>query len=463
MKRPWEILFNEETGRGTALTVLLYHTPYQKTYRFLQQTQWWTEDELKKYQWHQLKTLLCHAYEHVPYYTTLFDTLNITPDDIRSLNDFQRLPFLTKEMVQEHKHELKATNYPATVFEETVTGGSTGFPLRFYVEKGVWYATHLAYIRTLLERAGCQPMDKSVVITGCEKPWEYRPLSRTLVLSSFHMTDQNLPIYIKKFKRLQPDYIIGYPSAITLLATFMKNHTIELKELKAVFCYGETIYDWQKEYLEHVFHCKVHGQYGHREQSVLAGTCEKSDYYHIFPEYGFVELIDRNGRQITTDGESGEIVATGFHTGIFPFIRYKTGDIAVYSTHRCECGRNYPVFKSIEGRVQDFVISKTKRLVPFMGIHHLVAQSSLNVKECKLYQEHEGEIIVYIVKNNQFSDDDVRVIQDNFYKRFGDEFFFTFKYVDSIQRTSRGKYQFLIQKLPISFLPGRNEKERRKE
>jgi phenylacetate-CoA ligase len=453
MQKLWEYFFNEDTGLGIVLTTLFYKSPFQKTYNFVKHSQYWTREQIKKYQWQQLISLLNHVYEHVPYYTNLFKNQGITPDDIKSLYDFQQLPFLTKEIVQEHSHELKAANYPAYKFEETSSGGSTGYLLRFDIEKGVWFAKHLAYMKILLERAGCHVMDKSVQIIGREKPWEFRPLSRTLVLSSYHMTDQNLPIYLKKIRRLQPQYFIGYPSAITMLATYMKHHSFELKELKAIFCFGENIYDWQREFLEKFFRCRVHGQYGHREQCILAGTCEKSNAYHIFPDYGFVELIDRNGQQVTKDGEIGEIVATGFHTGIFPFIRYKTGDIATYSTDRCACGRNHPLLKSIEGRVQDFLVSKTKRLVPLMGVLQLIAKSSPNMKEYQLYQDREGEIILYIVKKERFSDNDVRYIKENFQTRLGDEFSLSLKYMDSIPLTSRGKYQFLIQKIPIHFSP----------
>ncbi|VVB61869.1 AMP-binding enzyme [uncultured archaeon] len=451
MQKLWEYLFNEDTGRGTALTTLIYRSSFQKTYNFVKHSQYWSLEQIKKYQWQQLISLLNHAYEHVPYYKKLFKTQGITPDNIKTLHDFQQLPFLTKEIVQKYSNELKAINYPTYNFEETSTGGSTGYLLRFSIEKGVWFAKHLAYMTILLERAGCHAMDKSVQIIGREKPWEYRPLSRTLVLSSYHMTDQNLPIYVKKIKRLQPQYFIGYPSAITMLATYMQHHSMELKKLKAIFCFGENIYDWQREFLEKFFKCRVHDQYGHREQCILAGTCEKSNSYHIFPDYGLVELIDRNGQQVTKEDESGEIVATGFHTGIFPFIRYKTEDIATYTTHRCECGRNYPVFKTIGGRVQDFMVSKTKRLVPLMGVLQLIAKSSPNMKEYQLYQDHEGEIILHIVKKEGYSDDDVRHIRENFKTRLGNEFSLSIIYMDSIPLTSRGKYQFLIQKLPIHY------------
>jgi phenylacetate-coenzyme A ligase PaaK-like adenylate-forming protein len=452
MHKLWEYLFNEDTGRGTALTTLIYNAPYKKTYDFVKQSEGWSFEQTKSYQWQQLITLLQHAYDHVPYYKKLFKTNSITPNDIKSLHDFQQLPFLSKEIVQEHANELKATNYPRNAFEETNTGGSTGFSLRFYIEKGVWFAKHLAYIKILLERAGCQVMDKSVQIIGREKPWEYRPFSRTLILSSYQMTDQNLRQYIRKIKRLQPHYFIGYPSAITLLATYMKQNKIELKGLKAMFCFGEAIYDWQREFLETYFQCRVHSQYGHREQCVLAGTCEKSNTYHIFPDYGFVELIDRNGQPVTKERELGEIVATGFHTGIFPFIRYKTGDVAMYSTHQCECGRHYPLFESIEGRVQDFMITKTNRLVPLMGVLQLISRSSRNMKEYQLYQDREGELILHIVKNKGFSEDDVRQIKDNLHKRLADEFSVSIEYMDFIPRTNRGKYQFFIQKLVIKYI-----------
>jgi phenylacetate-CoA ligase len=451
MKTLWERLFDEETGIGIALTTLFYRRPYQDTYRFLQRSQWWTQDQIAKYQWDQLTALLDHAYRHVPYYTALFDSRGLKPQDIHTLEAFQKIPFLTKELVQQHTDELKATNYRPSQFEYTLTGGSTGFPLHFYVEKGVWYARHLAYIKTLLERADCHPHDPSVLITGSIKPFEYRLSSNTIVLSSFSLTPENLKRYLKKIKKLHPRYLMGYPSALTILATYMKTNAISLEGVQALFCYGETIYDWQREFLEDVFHCRIHGQYGHREQCVLAGTCEKSDQYHVFPEYGFVELIDEQGNQVTTEGARGEIVATGFHTGIFPFIRYKTGDIAVYTQQPCPCGRHAQRLQSIEGRVQDFVISNTNRLVPFMGIHHLIARSTENVRECQLYQDRIGEIVVHIVRSDAYSADDERRIREGFSQRFGEEFILSITPVETIPRTSRGKYPFLIQKLPVNF------------
>jgi phenylacetate-CoA ligase len=89
------------------------------------------------HQWQQLTTLLHHAYDHVPYYKKLFTTQGMTPDDITSFEEFQHVPLLGKETVQIHADEFKATNYPKSSFEETNTGGSTGFSLRFSIKGSV--------------------------------------------------------------------------------------------------------------------------------------------------------------------------------------------------------------------------------------------------------------------------------------------------------------------------------------
>ena len=79
-------------------------------------------------------------------------------------------------------------------------------------------------------------------------------------------------------------------------------------------------------------------------------------------------------------------------------------------------------------------------------------ESSQNVKEFQLYQDTEGEIILKIVKSGDYSDSDSKTILKKFQKTLGDDFHFSIKFADHIPRTKRGKYQFLIQKLPIDFL-----------
>jgi phenylacetate-CoA ligase len=167
----------------------------------------------------------------------------------------------------------------------------------------------------------------------------------------------------------------------------------------------------------------------------------------MFPEFGIVELIGKNGEKIKKNGDVGEIVGTGFHNRIFPFIRYKTGDIGVYSDEKCKCGRNYPLIKSIQGRSQEFVVSKSKQMLQITGIYGLIAKTSSNLYEYQLYQEKEGEIIVRIVRLKNYTNNDTINIINVFKEKLGNDFDIKIEFVTRIQKTKSGKHKFLIQKL----------------
>jgi len=435
------------------LTQALVHFPtFLHTYTLLKESQWWSKEQLEEYQLLQLKKLLNHAYENVPYYTKIFKKLKLKPKEIQSINDLQKLPYLTKEIVRKNLDTLKATNYPEHKFQFFSTGGSTGRPLRFYIDKGVWSSQLAAYGKILMDLTGRSYFDRCVLIVRSETPFEYRSFRRTLVLSSFFINDKYLPLFIKKIRKLKPKYFLGYPSAITNLAVYMRRNNLEgFPSVKIIMCHAETLYEWQRDLLEEMFQCRVYNRYGLRETAALGSTCEHSNYLHMFPEYGIVELIGKEGKPVKKEGEVGEIVGTGFHTYIFPFIRYKTGDLGIYTTKKCPCGRNYPLLKRIEGRVQEFVVSKTKQLISLIGVYGLVAMCSPNVKECQLYQDTEGEIILNIVKTLDYSDADSKIIKKRFQARFGDECTVKIQFVDSISYTKSGKYRFLVQKLPLKF------------
>ena len=394
-----------------------YGKVFRDTYAFLQESQWWSRERLEEYQLQQLSTLLQHAYENVPYYHRIFDERGLKPKDIQDFTDLQQLPYLTKQIIQDNLEDLKARNYPSHKFRYATTGGSTGIPMGFYLENRVSKAKEWAFMTTQWNRVGYKFGDKCIVLRGNVvesaakgKFWEYDPINKSFVLSSYHLTDENMPKYIEKIREFEPKFIQAYPSAITILAKFMKENNIEpFPTAKAILCGSENLYSSQRELLEDVFKCRMYSWYGHTEQAVLAGECEHSTYYHIFPEYGIVELIGENGESVTKENAIGEIVATGLNNFIFPFIRYKTMDLGVYANKKCECGREYPLLKRVEGRLQELIVAKDKRLITLTALifaQHFNAFSK--IKEMQLIQEREGEIIVNIVKTENYSNKDVK-------------------------------------------------------
>ena len=224
MRKIREIFSSNYSLNGIVLQTLRHYKSYRKTYRILKKSQSWSKEQIDQYQLHQLKKLLYQAYENVPYYTKVFDKLDIKPKDIKSIQDLQKLPYLSRDIIKENMEELKAKNYPKNKFELSWTGGSTGQPLHFFIEKGVWMSQLTAYSKILMEWAGCSHFNRYVFITGNDTPLKYQLFGRVLVLSSFHMNNEYLPLFIKKIRILKPKYIQGYPSAITILANYLKRN-----------------------------------------------------------------------------------------------------------------------------------------------------------------------------------------------------------------------------------------------
>jgi len=186
-----------------------YGKVFWQTYNFLQESQWWSRKKLDEYQMQQLEKLLRHAYKNVPYYRRVFDERGLKPKNIQDFEDLRKLPCLTRGIIQENLPDLVAQNYPRSKLQYGTTGGSTGIPLEFYWERGATDSKEQAFIIMLWNRVGFRTADRCVLLRGNVvqsarkgKFWEYDPLNKNLILSSYHMTDELLPNYIAKIRRL---------------------------------------------------------------------------------------------------------------------------------------------------------------------------------------------------------------------------------------------------------------------
>ena len=435
-----------------------YGKIFWKIYSFLQESQWWSREKLEDYQLQQLRKLLHHAYDKVPYYRRIFDERGLKPKNIQTFSDLKKLPYLTKEIIRENSPDLVAKNYLRSKLQYITTGGSTGMPLGFYQERRASNSREWAFMLTQWERVKFKIGNKRAILRGNivqsvskGKFWEYNPIDKTLIFSSYHMTDHTLPNYVKKINEFRPDFLHVYPSVITILARFMKENNIApFTSVKALLCSSENLYRWQRNLLEEVFQCRVYSWYGHAEMAVLAGECEKSTNYHIFPEYGLVELIDNNGNPVSKEEGRGEIVASGFNNYVMPFIRYRTGDIAVYIKEKCSCGRNYPLLKKVEGRMQEFFVDKTGSLITFIAHDYCLWNVKDIINAYQYVQNEPGKVLLNIDAKRKFSNSDIESVK-RIFMEFYSSFYIEINFVKNIPRTKSGKFRYLIQKLPIEF------------
>ncbi len=333
----------------------------------------------------------------------------------------------------------------------------------FYNQKGHGWI-EWAFMTNQWKRINYHDHDKCAVLRGGvikkinegKKYWSHNNFTHPnwLIMSSYHLNEENIPLYIAKLRKFKPRFIQAYPSSLQLIAEYMNRNRIpHLEGLEGIFCGSENIYPYQRSLFENVFKTRVFSWYGHTEQLCLAGECEISSCYHSFPQYGYTELINQDGQWCENEDEKGEIVSTGFWNYSFPFIRYRTQDIGIHTNKLCDCGRNWKMIKRVEGRIQDYVIGKNNNMITLTALifaQHFNAFSK--IKQMQLYQKTKGEITVRIIENKPLTHLDKEDIISKMISASSNNLVVNLQIVHNIPRTISGKTKFLIQELDTQWI-----------
>lgn len=136
-----------------------------------------------------------------------------------------------------------------------------------------------------------------------------------------------------------------------------------------------------------------------------------------------------------------------------PLIRYQMFDIGTYSGETCACGRKAPLIKEFKGRLREYFVGKSGKLMPLQLIWSGRHPVWSKIKEMQFVQERKGEILAKIVQAPNYSNEEViRELRTEVGKIMNpDDFKIDFQFVDHMALTHRGKLNFLDQKLPINF------------
>lgn len=430
---------------------------------FLQNTQFMTREQLEDIQLRKLQYLVEYVSRNIPFYQDFLNREGLTPDDFKKIEDLKRFPLLTKKFLQENYDRFLPYGADKNALLHRTTGGSTGTPLTVYVDED-FYARDAANTQHYMQVFGLDIFSyKSIRLYGDripedllrKKAYWYLVENRKLVMSCYHINKNTVRSYVDRINDFQPMYIHTRPSSILPLANYMSYENLALKQpIRYIICDGEYLTDGQRRKIENAFQGRVINIYGHTEGCVVAHPCPKSDRLHFMPQVGIMEFLDRDGNEVTGEGAKGEIVATGFNNFVFPLIRYRTSDIGILGSDRCECGRNYRTLKSIEGRIQDYVVDKDGNLVPLApAVFNYNDMDWRGIKEFKVFQEKEGALTLRILPEKETfakANDMERMIKEKIEAIFGMNFKIDIEFVEALHKTEIGKYRYLEQKLNIS-------------
>lgn len=428
----------------------------RRTLRELERTQWLSEDELRALQLTKIQRLVKHAYENVPFYRERYRSAGIHPQDIKSLKDFETLPFLTREDVKDNLETLVAQNFPRHKMQKSATGGSTGEPIHFFIERSFWWR-NAANVFRLHSWHGVREGDKAAWVWPAdpeEMPeWSWRrrletQLRQQRYLNAFELTENRMRDFANMLVRWQPAMIKSLPSAIFFFARYLEKWGITNIRPRFIEVTSEKLTDPQRELVEEVFSCKVADKYSSREVGAVAYPCEMGGF-HVSADVRYLEIV-ANGK-VVQPGQMGEVVVTSFNQFAMPFIRYKKGDMAIYELGHCPCGRKLPCLKEIVGRTNEFLVSVNGEFVHSLFFAHL-----LRVKpEVVRYQVHQPDrkhLNIHLVCDRPVDStwlDNIRVETQT---RFGQATQVSIQIVNKIEMTPAGKYRQIISEVKPDFI-----------
>jgi phenylacetate-CoA ligase len=164
---------------------------------------------------------------------------------------------------------------------------------------------------------------------------------------------------------------------------------------------------------------------------------------HLTAEDVIVELVDPQGHPVP-QGQPGEIVVTHLATRDFPFIRYRTGDVAVMDGRSCACGRGLPCLSEIHGRSTDFVVAADGTVLHGLALIY-VLRDLPGVKAFKVVQHTRARTEVQLVVDPTFDRRRQRpAIVDGFRRRLGEQVEVDMRFVDAIAPEKSGKYRYIV-------------------
>jgi phenylacetate-CoA ligase len=442
--------------KALPVDVLKFGPHFSKTLAELERSQWYTKEQFDAMQSGKLKALIRHAYENVPYYRKTFDRLKLTPEDIKTPADLKKLPVLDKATLRNSPHDFVARNVSRLDRLPGWTTGTTGTPLNALRTREsiaaenamIWRQRRLAGLSYRCRKVAVWgTIWENVIIPARQRVppfWQYNLTDNQLLFSYYHMSDETLPVYIRRLEAFAPELIEGFPSTLLVLARYLKKVN-KVIPVKGIFTSSETLYDVHRKELEESFGTKVFDLYGQAERVVAATECEHHAGLHINPEYGIFEIL-KDGMD-AAPGTMGEVIGTGLNNFVMPLIRYRTGDLATLAKHPCACGREMPLLAGIQGRKGDVIRTPDGRVVPgngLMGAFHGIA----NIKRSQIIQEKLDHVVVNLQREDPTQPVDTDRLGMNLALCLGQRVRIEFRLVDAIDNQGRSKFRWVTSHVP---------------
>ncbi|MCL1984233.1 MAG: phenylacetate--CoA ligase [Methanomassiliicoccaceae archaeon] len=356
------------------------------------------EGELKKLQYKSLKELVNNLYSFNAFYSQKMKAEGVRPDDISSLNDITKLPFMNKSDLRDNYPNKMFTARKRDVVRYHVSSGTTGKPtLVGYTQNDIEFWTEsLARALTSVGIGKDDVMQVSygygLFTGGLGLHYGAEKVGATVLPAGTGSTERQLELMVD----LDVTAIACTPSYLVHMGDVAKKMGIDLRKdtkLRKAVLGAEPWSESMRRYIEDDMGIQAYDIYGTSEISGPMFTdCAEKKGVHIWGDMMIVEIIDPESGESLEPGQDGELVMTVLKKEAMPMIRYRIKDLTAIIEEECACGRTSPRIKRITGRSDDMLIIRGINVFPSQVEHTLVQMPEVDGKHYMIIVDRVGAL-----------------------------------------------------------------------
>lgn len=400
-----------------------------------------------------LRALVRHAELNVPYYKRLFKAEGITSSEVRSFEDYERLPVLTKDLLDENLEQLKADHFESFRPILTRTSGTTGRTTTLY-RSAYQEAFRLAALWRHLKQHGFNFGDRKVTLMPPKRYNEDSPLyyhdriENTRVINSYHILAGKKHEVLDAIREFQPRFIWTSPNLLYVLAEYLLEHGLEPMPIPLIEVFGEKLYDYLAPTIKKAFPGEIIDYYGNRENSIAAWGNGDGVFTEV-SEYCYLEPF--TGRENGENGCGSDLITTSLHNYACPLIRYNSGDVIRWIGFRDGDARQ-PSLELVGGRGKDLLLTDDGlcTLFPFS----ILRKNNIEgVRRCQVEQVSMHELILRLVIVPRYDRDRYEsMLARLFEEALLNRFTVRIEYIDENAEQSIGKFRPVISRFATEHI-----------
>ncbi|HIV10612.1 MAG TPA: phenylacetate--CoA ligase [Candidatus Faeciplasma avium] len=375
-----------------------------------------SREEILRIQNEKIVKQVRHVYDNVKYYRDLMDKKGVKPEDIKSVDDIKKLPFISKDDLREaYPYGFLGTDIKNCVRIQSTSGTTWKRVVAFYTQHDIdlWEE---CCARAIVAAGGtnedvCHVCYGYGLFTGGPglNGGSHKVGCLTLPMSSGNTERQ-----IQFLMDLQATILCCTPSYAAYIGEALaeKGYKPEDNKLKAGIFGAEPWTEEMRRSIEKSLGIKAYDIYGLTETSGpgVSFECSEQTGMHINEDHFYAEIIDPDTGEVLPEGSKGELVFTSLDKEAFPLLRYRTRDICILTRKKCSCGRTHVKMSKPLGRSDDMLIIRGVNVFPSQ-----IETVLLNEGYSPNYQ-----ITVDRVNNTDTLDVDVELLPKQFSDKMGE-------------------------------------------